>query len=333
MDMPTYSDAVGMLENKPKDAIVVTYSELDSYRQCPQKHEWSYHQKWREPSKEGTALARGSLWHAVMEAHYTLVSLYREDLAELEPERMQQIMLQFMLQHFLTNEAGNQSEDQQLIEWMYTGYLECYSLDDDWEPLLIENAGEVRFRYPNGRVTNFFYRFKIDLVVRQRSTGHIWLVDHKTASMFSKNAEIELDDQFRLYVWALRKSGVPVHGVVRSDSRTKRNKTPMTMEQRFRRVTTFCSDLEAQNAADYALRAARTAYNRTLPVYTSPAPDRCSWRCSYREPCIAMRKGLGTAEQLLRDFGFEQVDAKHQEYAEEPVVQALRAGRLTLDIN
>lgn len=320
-----------MIENKPKDAIVVTYSELDSYRQCPQKHEWSYHQRWREPSREGTALARGSLWHAVMESHYTLIQMHRDYLTTLSPERVQHVLSQFMLQHFLTDDAGNQSEDQQLIEWMYGGYLEHYGIDPDWEPLLIENAGEVRFRYPNGRATNFFYRFKIDLVVRQRSTGNIWLVDHKTASSFSKNTEIELDDQFRLYVWALRKSGVPVHGVVRSDSRTKRNKTPMSFDQRYRRVTTFCSDLEAQNAADYALRAARTAYNHTLPVYTSPAPDRCSWRCSYREPCIAMRKGLGTEEQLLRDFGFERVESKHQEYADEPVVQAIRSGKLGLE--
>ena len=323
---PDFEAMVRMFDRKPRNAITVTYSELDAFRQCPLKHQWSYVDKYRNDPGEGSALSRGSLWHRVMEAHYLLLQDHPE-WDEETPARFKQ----FMLQHILTDEAGGQSEDQELIEWMYDGYLEMYGPDSQWEPILVEQAGEVRLRTPDGKPTKFFLRFKIDMVARDRHTGALWLFDHKSASMFGRDTEIELDDQFRLYTWALRQLGVPIHGVIRSDARTKRNKGPMELENRFRRVLTFCSDLEADNVAQDALQAAKAAYLPNRPVYPSPAPDRCSWRCNYREPCIARRKGLGTSEQLMKDFQFFQTSDKHREYALDPVAEGIRDGDLTLD--
>ena len=322
-----------MITNKPKNAQVVTYSELDTFRQCPLKHQWSYVDKYRKDPGVGSALHRGTLWHQVMESHYLLVQ-------EVDPEVVarrgwsvvRQALKQFALQHFLTDEAGNQNEDQQLVEWMYDGYLERYGLDLDWEPLAVEDAGEVRFRDENGRATRFFLRFKIDMVVRQRSTGTLWLVDHKTTSMFAKESEIELDEQFRLYTWALRQMGVPIHGVIRSDSRTRRNKGPMELDQRFRRVSTFVTEVEAHNVAQDALRAAKAAYQGNRQVYASPAPDRCVWRCDYQQVHIAQRKGLGSSEVLMKDFGFRRSEIKHREYAPDPVASAIRSGDLSLGL-
>ena len=317
-DTPT--SGVGMIEDKPDNAIVVTYSELDTFRQCPLKHDWSYRKKWRREPEEGSPLKKGSLWHSVMESHYLLVQRGETDLDHLR---------QFMLQHLLTDQYGQQSPDQELIEWMYDGYLECYGVDSDWEPVLIEQAGEVPLRDAIGRRGRYFLRFKIDLVWRERSTGRLWLVDHKTASSFSRETEIELDDQFRLYTWALRESGVPIFGIIRSDARTKRNKTPMTLDQRFRRTQTFCTEEEGRRVAEDAMRAARAAYSAHLPVYASAAPDRCTWRCDFLQAHLAYRRGISDEETILRDFGFKQVPSKHREYLPDPVAEAIRQGKIS----
>lgn len=331
---------VHLAEDRPDDAVVVTYSELDSFRQCPLKHRWSYREKYRREPKVGSALSRGTLWHQVMECHYLLL----RDLADRQPADrgtgkptapgVTDQLMQFALQQFLVDQSGAQNEDQEKVEWIYQGYLEAYGIDEDWEPVVVEQAGEV----PLDEDGRYWLRFKVDLVVRDRRTGMLWLVDHKTASQFSKPTEIELDDQFRLYTWALRKLGVPVEGIVRSDSRTQRNKGPMTLEQRFRRVTSYCSEVEGANVAADALRAARAAYESApdqdgkplIPIYASPAPDRCVWRCDYLQVHLDLRRGLGTEEQLLRDFGFTRSDEKHREYAEDPVATQIRQGDLHL---
>lgn len=310
--------------NKPPNTLVVTYSELDSFRQCPLKHQWSYVDKYREDAKEGSALTRGSLWHRVMECHYLLLRAQGKQLEKL-PDSGHGVLKQFMLQHLLTDSTGEQTEDMSLIEWMYEGYLECYGLDPDWETVLVESAGEV----PLGG--GVYLRFKIDLVARQKSTNTLWLWDHKSKRAFSRDMEIALDDQFILYTWALRKLGVPIHGIVRSDARTQRNKGDMGLDQRFQRVTTYCSDLEADNVAADALLTAQAAYMPGRPVYPSPTPDRCNWRCPYTEPCIARRKGLGTVEQLMGDFGLTQVQEKHREYAADPVATLIESGELRLE--
>ena len=56
------------------EQIVVSFSEIDTYRQCPLKHEWAYKQRWKRPVEEASALAKGSLWHLVLETHYNVLA-------------------------------------------------------------------------------------------------------------------------------------------------------------------------------------------------------------------------------------------------------------------
>ena len=322
MDYKQAEAKVQMIDRKPKNAQVVTFSEMDTYRQCPLKHKWSYLDGWRSEAKVGGPLSRGSLWHDVMESHYTLI---REGAkGSLDDYR------QFMLQHFLTDEAGKQNVDQELVEWMYDGHLEHWGLDDHWEPILIEQAGEVRLRNEQGRATRFFLRFKIDLVVRDKATGLLWLVDHKSAATLSREVEIDLAEQFRLYAWALRQLGIPIHGMIRSDARTKRNKGPMKLEDRYRRVTTFMSEEEGDRIAQDFLRAAQSAYSKQIPVYASPDPSTCSWKCDFLGVHLAARRGLAEPETLMKDFGKFKTEVKHREYEDGPVAVQIRQGRLGL---
>lgn len=261
----------------------------------------------------GTPLSRGSLWHLVLECHYTWVQRFGKNVA-VNPA----FLFNWAKENLLYDEAGRQNEDQEKVEWLYDGHLDCYGVDPDWEVLEVETAKYALLPVPEGS-PRVWLRFKVDLVVRDRTTGRVWLVDHKSARDFSRQVEVDLDDQFGLYTWALRQLGYPVFGTVRSDARTQRNKSPMTLEQRFRRVETFRTDLELENLARDAAATAQAAWGDT-PLHSSPAPDRCSWRCDFLQAHLLYRKGVADEETVLRDFGFQVNERKHREYEEDPVV-------------
>ncbi len=298
--------------DEPDDMIVVTYSELDSFRQCPLKHKWSYIDGWREEAKVGSPLARGSLWHNAMEINYTWLQRHPE--TELSKIRG------FIRNNLLIDpQTGEQNDDQKLVEWMLEGHHQCYAKDAGWEIVQVETAHRVRLGPPNSR---FFLQFKIDLLIREKKTKNLHLVDHKSASQFSRKVEIDIDDQFGLYTWGLRQLGYNVMGTIRSDARTQRNKGVMTMDQRFRRVPTFRTQIELNRIAADAYDCARTAYSSQRVIHSSPAPDRCAWRCSYLQPHLMIRKGF-EEEQALTDFGFSQQTTKHMEYASNPILDLI----------
>ena len=94
---------------------------------------------------------------------------------------------------------------------MLEEYIKEYGADEQWHVIATEQEGRVRIPDPNGRrmVARFSYVF--DGVVRDRSTGKIWLVEHKTASQINTD-HLSLDEQAGAY-WAvassvLRRSGV-----------------------------------------------------------------------------------------------------------------------------
>lgn len=295
----------GVDSELPEGALIVTYSELDCFRQCPLKHHWYYTNLWSKEPKPGSPLSRGGLWHEVMETYYHEICVNgRTD---------EEAVTIAANQHLIDPKTGEQDEDQELITWMLVGHRQAFGVDKHWRVLAIEFPGRVYLGdTEDGRPV--YLQFKIDLVVHDLDTDQLWIVDHKSAADFSRQVEIDIDDQFGLYTWALRSAGVPVMGFIRSDARTRRNKSPMTLEQRFRRVSTFRSEQECDNIRRDALATA-SAIASGLFLYSSPAPDRCSWRCDFLQVHLTARKVAHQPEQVLRDFGFEQRKLRHREYA------------------
>lgn len=303
--------------------VVVTYSELDAYRQCPLKWALAYQQRWSKEAVEGGALSRGTLWHKVMEVHYLTIKAERtrEDNTWLRhPSLTKQAQIQAAAVAAVVNSGllgvgSEQTEQQELVQWMYFGHLTAYGIDLDWQILEVEQAGMVWLPTDRGGRSRFKLAYKIDMVILDHGDGQTKLVDHKSASNFSRKSEIDIDDQFGLYWWAKRLNGMRVACVIRSDARTQRNKSPMRIEDRFQRIPTHRSPAELSNIALDAYRTATQAYRAGGTIHSSPAPDRCTWRCDFLEAHLQMRKQVAAVPVILRDFGFEQREFKHREYA------------------
>lgn len=295
------------------ETIIVSFSEIDTFRQCPHKHELGYKDRWRSPTTS-PALSRGTLMHNVFETHYRLIKAAQD--AGQTPD-LEAIMREAMRTWLYDPRNGSQTEEQELVEWIYIGYCELYGTDPNWKILAVEHTGLVWLPTERGGRSRFRLKIKLDLIVKEIDTGQIWVVDHKSGKDLPNDKMLDIDDQFGLYVWGLQRLGKKVMGSLHNACRTHRNKDqvkhPQPLDERFRRSRLYRTPLELETVALEAYRTVRTAYghySRPGEAPRAPDSDRCRWRCDFTEACLQGRKGNDEV-QFLRDTGYVQDWTRH----------------------
>lgn len=315
------------------ERIVVSFSELDTGKQCPHKHQLSYKERWTKHKDETSAAGRGTLWHKVMDAHYTALQ------TEADPQTAaKEAFRSFRL-------ADKPSETIDLLEWMYDGYVQQWGNDREWEVLAVEHKvivplpelpPHIQATLPGPKLL-FDLKMIIDLIIRDRTTGRVWLIDHKSHAYLPKDKELDLDDQFGLYTWGQRQLGKPVFGAIYNTARTQRNKgdhvgevahwdarkaagdkrlgkrpEPQTLDARFDRHLMSRMSKELDTLALEATATATTLYSPYNFGERHTNTDTCKWRCDFTEACLLGRKQGPTRErQFLRDVGFTQNFTRH----------------------
>lgn len=304
------------------EPIIVSYSELDTYRQCPLKHAILYGMRWTKPPKEDSALTKGSLYHAVMEEHMRVIKTFQDanqaktGSNRIKPGQVKQVLetAREAVEHLLRDPVnGEQSAVQELIEWMYDGWVAHYGINEDWRILGIEHQIITPLRNEQGRRTRYHLKAKIDLVIFDRSIGGKFVVDHKSGANLPTDMDLSIDDQFGLYTWAMREMGHKITGTIHAANRTQRNKSPMTFEQRMSLTYLNRDEVELTNLA---LDAYRTAWNAHPPkgsgpkLYSSPDPRTCGWKCDIKEAHLLMRRGRKISE-VMPEYGFKIDKTRH----------------------
>lgn len=279
---------------------VVSHSELDAYRQCRLKHQMAWKEFWLPPpDQRGEALARGSLFHEVMEFHY------KKRMAGMTSAGIAQELQTTGL--LFDTETAKSSERQDLVAWMYEGYVEHYGDDEDWEILGVEQEFNAMLPTRRGTTSSFRFTGKIDLVLRDRSMGGgLWIVDHKTGGDLPKQRDLDLEDQMALYIYLMRRKGMDVRGCIYNAVRTKKLVRPMVASERFLRKPMARTDYELEEVAREAYDLFKEAHKKRpkgQDAPRSPNAQTCSWRCPYTEPCLGSRKG-GDRIEMLADMGF-----------------------------
>lgn len=293
---------------------VVSYSEIDSYRQCPLKHQLSYVENWRLPDQhpdQSPALSRGTLFHSVMEAHYGLLKKSVEEgwRADINGEDLFLAVAPLLYRQG----TGEQTEEQELVEWMYRGYVDLYHGDRDWEIIAVELPLEAWLPTETGTRSSFKLAGTTDLLIRDNSAGGgLYIVDHKTCRNLPKQKDFDMEDQTALYTLLLRSQGYDIRGAIYNHVRTEKLKTrEMAPEERFKRTLTVRGERELQTMALEALDEMREAYKpRTRDARRRPDGERCGWKCGYTEACLAGRKDPKALRPFLEDVGFVQHDTK-----------------------
>lgn len=299
------------------EPIIVSYSELDTFRQCPLKHAILYGQRWTKPAKPDSALAKGSLFHLVMETHYRVIKDVQDKNGGKIPATKVKTTLtrarQAVAPLLRNTQTGEQTDVQVLIEWMYQGYVEKYGIDEDWRILGVEHQIITPLPDERGRASRYHLKAKMDLVVQVRSLMVNVVVDHKSGANLPSQMDLEIDDQFGLYTWAMRQVKRKVAMSLHSASRTQRNKSFMPLDTRFSRTYLNRSEAELNNLALDAYRVAYAAHppkSQQRPPYSSPDPRQCGWKCDLKEPHLLMRQGR-PMQQVLVEYGYKIDRTRH----------------------
>lgn len=291
--------------------VVVRHSRLKDFRQCPLKHELTWNQRWTgEPS---LASQLGTAWHEVLESHYTEIRNQQREHLDTHPHRN---LRNFLLRTDPVEDRAWATIDKypefaETLDWMYEGYREQHGFDETWQILAIEEEIEAPLRDADGNPTRFVLQWHTDLLVRDLSTGYIQVIDHKSTKEKLRQIDIDLDDQFGLYVLGWRRIGVPAMIPVCNQARTEKLKRPMTLDERFARLNSYRTDIELHNIERDTVAACRalTSLDVQNDPYSAPDPRVCGWRCSVKEIHMIMRKSKDPWEvvpSVMESKGFYQ---------------------------
>lgn len=249
---------------------VLTTSRQTVFRRCQQEHEFSY-ELGRRPRVTAHALGFGSLWHAGLEAWWRFYQRHAADervvtaVDEWGDERVVgghtaapaadgalESAISATRDAFHAQDAGDTELnvfDLVRAEELLAAYHFCWrDRMADMEVLGVEVEFETPLVNPDsGRPSrNWVLGGKIDAIVRFRSTGEVWIVEHKTTSSdVSPESNywlrLRIDGQVSTYYEGATALGYDVRGcmydVVQKPSRPPLKATPLEKRKYTTRAT------------------------------------------------------------------------------------------------
>jgi len=230
------------------DKGVLTFSALNTFRNCPRKYKHRYIDCLR-PREKAESLSFGSVIHSAIELWYRSAP---------DNNRLWTV-LDFIDQQF-PQRAG---DDGQKATWnlaraMFTGYASRYA-SEDFEIVEVELpfTGEIRNPDTGRPSQTFVMAGKADAIVKR--TDGMYLLEHKTASSIDANYLDKLwtDTQIALYSFYLRQIGYPIVGIIYNvllKSRLKQKAGETEAEYEARRM-----ELAAKN------KSGRSTAKRQMP--------------------------------------------------------------------
>jgi len=194
-----------------KTKSVLTFSALNTYRNCPCKYNLRYQQGLTRREKP-EALAFGGVIHEAIE------TWHRPDAdGAKEAPAIKTIRVLNLIDERFPGRHGDANEKRlwQLAHAMMAGYCARYA-DEEFEVIEVEKEFQAEIRNPDtGRESKIFTMAgKVDGIVK--INGELYLLEHKTASNLDGNYLDKLwtDTQIALYSHYLRELGYPIVGVL-----------------------------------------------------------------------------------------------------------------------
>ncbi|MFM9065114.1 MAG: RecB family exonuclease [Pirellula sp.] len=193
------------LPPETSDKNVLTYSALNTFRNCPRKYKNRYIDNLR-PRMKVESLSFGSVIHTAIELWYRSVN---------DANRLWKA-LDFIDRSFPERATDeNQMASWHLARAMFTGYASRYATED-FTIIEVEKTFTGQIRNPDtGRCSQTFVMAgKADAIV-QLHDG-MYLLEHKTAASIDGNYLDKLwtDTQIALYSYYLRELGYPIVGII-----------------------------------------------------------------------------------------------------------------------
>lgn len=202
---------------KPRRAkpqlTVITNSEVQAFRDCPQKWAFAYVERLR-PKTVAPPLSFGSAIHAGLAAGYLAISAARMRGADASLSEVVEAAEGATTRYRAAWEpSSEQAEEEgeralQTALWMIRHYWQAHERD---LRTLVPLAVEVPFEIPlidsmGRRIAHLRIAGVIDLLAYDTEAGDIVVFDHKTTSgeVSTIDRRVEMDPQMAGYLWAVR---------------------------------------------------------------------------------------------------------------------------------
>lgn len=217
---------------------ITTHSMIKTMRQCPQQAKYKYFDRLKPRMASSKPLKRGTWMHSLLEEHH----------AGRDWQAMHRALCA-KYQELFDEEKDFYGDLPKECEQLMKSYIWHYK-DDPWT--VHETEFTVEADFPDGRL----YRGKVDALVENQHG--LWIVDHKTHANLPTHKYRVLDAQSALYLWAARKSGIPVQGFIWNYLRTKGMSEPTLIKDGSRlSVKMGDTDYPTYTAAIKRLKAER----------------------------------------------------------------------------
>lgn len=289
------------------EPIIVSWSQINSYRTCHHKHQLEYRERWTRQPSLSSALGKGILFHKALEAYYGVLKVSSKLVGNALPSALAVL-------DTTPVESDFDIEAVETVRWMVEGYHEQYYGDTTWQVIDVERKFLVELPKIIEGQPNLWLKGSIDLVVRNEENRLI-VLDHKTCSVMPKSGDsFELSDQFGLYLWALGQLGEAPWQAMHNAVKSKRNKGDIpgaieewqdkrdaggragvqprkqSLNERFSRRLITRTPRELDTLAREATASIAMAY--MMPQFNERNPDEstCKYMCSFREACLEGRK-------------------------------------------
>mgnify|MGYP001567528064 CR=1 FL=1 len=281
----------------------ISDSETKSFQTCQRKHYYTYGLRL-QPRRMSDGLTRGIVGHEVLAEYYSALADRKDHAAAVDAANSR--MASFIqkaadtgLDVILFTDLQKRLQDY--YEWSYANERGAFRFQE------VEQA--YRLTLPGG----LQYVMRLDLLAESISgpyAGQLVLIDHKFVWDFYSEDEVAMNSQLPKYLGILAANDVPVRIAYLNMIRTRVNKKPMAIADKFRRAVVKPTPEEIQTIFLEELKVAeQIEFFRSLSleqweseITRSMTPMNCK-TCPFAILCKADLQGQDT--RLMRQVEFE----------------------------
>lgn len=291
--------------------MIISNSEVTAYNVCERKHLYDFIYGIK-PTFENLppGIRKGAVGHVPMEVYYNnLKDGYsyqdaRSNALEALDEELLRIHRDFPDNFSLLKDIAE-------IKPRLLAYFDYWGAEP-FDILEVEQEHTI----PIG--VDIQYGMKLDLLVKYRDTGDIYVVDNKWVANFKSSDNLKLDGQLPKYVKTLQEEGINIKGAIFNQIRTRSMKDPKP-EDLFRRSTPPFNQIGIDRVWQEQVSTAKEIYERKLnPIdYNEEARRTLTYTacngCMHRSLCFIGLEGGDVRSHIVThykrsDYGYSESD-------------------------
>ena len=268
--------------------LAISHSNAESFNQCEYKFKYATMDKI-EPVNQGEALQTGTNGHAFFEAFFKGI----KEFMSIEEATMA---------GYLAMQKDNPKISVRVMplvtKWVNDMWRD--KLENEWEILLVEETHRIELR----ELGQFPYT--MDLIIKDKKTGLVYMVDHKFLGQFYSEEVIALMPQMPKYIAAHEsKTNLRFAGAIYNMVSTRVNAKD---ESLFKLFKFKVSDARKNNAMFEQIETLKSIHEviegHRLPV-RSVNKMNCG-HCGFRPLCVAEINGETAEAEFIKETMFKE---------------------------